>query len=95
MDADDIPTHITTLTYTAPGPKLSQNDAAQVLAHSGPPLNSTSAARSPQKSSPVPGHEIDGDAAWDSGRDREFAAHVARSGVYRPTPSNPGTKTTA
>lgn len=38
MQADDIPTSITDLTYTAPGPKLSQNDAAELLAHYWPAI---------------------------------------------------------
>ena len=33
-----IPTEITMLTYTAPGPVLSQNGAAEVLAHYWPAL---------------------------------------------------------
>lgn len=38
MDADSIPADITKLTYTAPGPKLSQNDAAALLAHYWPAI---------------------------------------------------------
>ena len=33
MRADDIPVKITRLTYTAPGPIMSQNEVAEVLAH--------------------------------------------------------------
>ena len=38
MQADDIPTDITQLTYTAPGPTLSQNQAAVPLAHYWPAI---------------------------------------------------------
>ncbi|MFG3429697.1 hypothetical protein [Streptomyces californicus] len=38
MHADDIPGHITHLTYSAPGPALSQNQAAALLAHYWPAI---------------------------------------------------------
>ncbi|MGW3333103.1 hypothetical protein ACWDF9_21465 [Streptomyces rubiginosohelvolus] len=38
MDADSIPTNITKLAYTAPGPKLSQNNLAEILAHCWPAI---------------------------------------------------------
>jgi hypothetical protein len=38
MSPDDIPTEITTMAYTAPGPRLSQNAAATLLAHYWPAI---------------------------------------------------------
>ncbi|WP_331750713.1 hypothetical protein OG215_36165 (plasmid) [Streptomyces globisporus] len=38
MHADSIPSHITQLTYSAPGPALSQNQAAALLAHYWPAI---------------------------------------------------------
>ncbi|MCP9209627.1 hypothetical protein [Streptomyces cucumeris] len=37
-DPDDIPIEITNLTYTAPGPVMSQNQVAEVLAHYWPAI---------------------------------------------------------
>lgn len=78
MDADDIPTGITQLTYTAPGPALSQNDAAKLLAHYWPAIEQHIRGQVSTEILASPGHVVDGDTAWDSGRDREHAARVAR-----------------
>ncbi|MCZ1012305.1 hypothetical protein [Streptomyces lydicus] len=77
MNADSIPTDITALAYTAPGPKLSQNQAAELLAHYWPAIEQHIRAQVSAEILASPGHVVDGDTAWDSGRDREHAARTA------------------
>ncbi|MFI1225911.1 MULTISPECIES: hypothetical protein [unclassified Streptomyces] len=76
-DADSVPTHITALTYTAPGPVLSQNGAAEVLAHYWPAIEKHLREQISAEILASGGHIVDGDTAWDSGRDREHAARIA------------------
>ncbi|MFF2228635.1 hypothetical protein ACFVV7_35545 [Streptomyces globisporus] len=76
-DADSVPSHITALTYTAPGPVLSQNGAAEVIAHYWPAIEKHLRGQISAEILASGGHFVDGDLAWDSGRDREHAARIA------------------
>jgi len=76
MSPDDIPTEITRLTYTAPGPTLSQNTVAKLLAHYWPAIEQHVRKQVASEIQTIPGHLVDGDTAWDSGRDREHAINV-------------------
>ncbi|MFI5749033.1 hypothetical protein ACIBBE_24575 [Streptomyces sp. NPDC051644] len=63
MDADTIPTHITALAYTAPGPKLSQNDTAALLAHFWPAIEEHIRRQAAAETLSSPGCPVDGDTA--------------------------------
>ncbi|MDX3230576.1 hypothetical protein [Streptomyces sp. ME19-01-6] len=81
MSPDDIPTEITKLVYTCPlsaSQGRSQNEVATLLAHYWPAIEQHIRQQVAGEILASGGHVVDGDTAWDSGRDREHAARIAR-----------------
>ncbi|WP_127455118.1 hypothetical protein [Streptomyces sp. B29(2018)] len=85
MNPDLIPTSITQLTYSAPGPTLSQNESATLLAHYWPAIEAHVRAQAADDILASPGHPADSAPAWDSSRDRDHAARIARGAGASPT----------
>jgi hypothetical protein len=82
VNPDDVPTEITRLAYTAPGPNLSQNVTAAMLAHYWPAIEKHVREQVAREIEDHPG-PIGGE--WMDSRDRAAAARIARTGTKEST----------